>query len=93
MSAEFSVVTVDGVEKVDIKMGGKVVAYIYPNGEDGIKIISAHVAEAKIPEDFSGKVLAHDGNGLAPPIPSIDIEFKFQEHHYRGKKIIYHGDK
>lgn len=60
---------------VEILVHGEVAGVIYPT-EDGIRLVSAHVAESKTEEGFAGEVLADDNTRRWPPIPSFDVTFR-----------------
>lgn len=62
---------------VEILFKGEVVGVIYPLGDNGIKIVSAHIQETRADEEFSGEVIIDDGSETFPPIPSVNITFNY----------------
>jgi len=56
------------------------VAIIYPDGEKGVKLVSAHMEE----------VVQSDGIGSFPPIPDIRITFDPQPYTIEGGRIVKH---
>ena len=67
-----------GVGIVEILVDGEVVGAIYPTGEKGIKIVSAHIEKTKTEEGFAGKVVEDDGAKSWPPIPAVLITFELR---------------
>jgi hypothetical protein len=72
-----------GVKVVEILFDGKVVGTIYPEGENKIKIVSAHFSEKDIPKDFDGEVVED-----VDIVPAIHIAFKPRRYTIVGK-IVY----
>ena len=71
MSVEFQVkqhVLKPGVQVVEVLLDDNVVATLYPDGEKGVKIVSAHIEE----------VIEDDGTTSFPPIPAIFVKFNPQ---------------
>ena len=64
------------VDLVEILIDGAVVGVIYPKGNDGIKLVSAHMHEKVADKKFAGTVIVDDGSTMWPPIPSVDVVFK-----------------
>ena len=81
MGIKFQVVphgVLPGVETVELLMDGQMVAMIYPNDEEGVKIVSAH---------FDG-IEENDGVGSVPPIPHVLFKFRFQPFHFEDGKMV-----
>ena len=69
-----------GVQVAEVLLNGEMVAAIYPDGVNGIKLVSAHME----------KVTQSDGVGDIPPIPDIRITFDPQPYTIEGGRIIRH---
>ena len=76
---------------VEILLDGKVVGVIYPAARDGIRIISAHIAEYEKAEDFAGELTYDSGEGQMIPIPAISIVFHPGPYEIREGKLIKKG--
>lgn len=64
------------VSIVEILEDGEVVGVIYPNSPaNGIRVISAHIAETVEDNDFAGEVTVDDGSSSIIPIPCVTITF------------------
>jgi len=73
---------------VEILIDGEVAGVVYPAGEKGIKIVSAHMTEV-IPEGgFAGEILENDGSTSWPPIPAILIRFSPSPYVIQGNKVV-----
>ena len=86
MGIKFQVVPHDvlpGVETVELLLDGQMVAMIYPNDEEGVKIVSAH---------FDG-VVEDDGVGSTPPIPHVLFRFRFQDFHFEDGRMVRDGQQ
>ena len=68
-----------GVEIVEILLDGQVVAVVYPEDEDGIKVVSAHFAIQSLNNGFNNR----------PPVPSIDVVFRPRRYTIRDGKLVY----
>ena len=75
-----------GVEVVEVLLDGKVVGAIYPEGENKVKIVSAHFSEKDIPKDFDGEVIREEEVDI---VPAIHILFKPRRYTVIGRKIVY----
>jgi len=75
-----------GVRVVEILVDGKVAGTIYPQGENKIRIISAHFSEKDIPKDFDGEVIEEKESDI---VPAILIAFKPRRYIIVGKRIVY----
>ena len=83
MALEFRVVPHSGrlgVPVGQILLDGEMIASIYPDGEKGIKIVSAHMKE----------VQQDDGSTSVPPIPHVSIIFDPQPYAIEGGRIVRH---
>ena len=69
-----------GIQVVEILMDDKMVPTIYPDGEKGVKLVSAHMEE----------VVQDDGSRSAPPIPAVLITFDPQPYTIEGNRIVKH---
>jgi len=69
-----------GVQVAEILMDGEMVATIYPDGEKGIKLVSAHMEG----------VVQDDGSTSLPPIPHVLIRFDPQPYTIEGNRIVKH---
>lgn len=69
-----------GVQIAEILINGSMVAAIYPDGEKGIKLVSAHMKEVR----------QDDGTTSVPPIPAVLIEFDQQPYTIEGGRIVRH---
>ena len=67
-----------GVPIADILLDGKMVAVIYPDGDKGIKLVSAHIAE----------VVEDDGSESRPPIPEVRIRFDPQPYAIEDDRLV-----
>jgi hypothetical protein len=82
-----------GVSIVEILEDGRFIGAVYPEGEKGIKLVSAHFAdEPEIDEGFAGTVLSDDGTTSFPPIPSLSIEFEPSPYTIVGNRIVRKKD-
>jgi len=73
---------------IEVLLDGVVVGAIYPM-EKGIKVVSAHFSDEKIPEDFEGKIIEDDGSTSWPPIPSFEVSFNPRKYMIVGNKLVY----
>ena len=78
---------------VEIVVDGEVVGVLYPHGEKGVKLVSAHIGSQAVDQDFSGSVVEDDGTSSWPPIPSILVEFAPSPYRIVGNKIVRLGEK
>ena len=69
-----------GIQVAEILIDGAMVATIYPDGEKGVKLVSAHMEE----------VVQDDGSRSAPPIPAVLITFDPQPYTIKGNRIVKH---
>ena len=69
-----------GVQVAEILIDGGMVATIYPDGEKGIKLVSAHMEE----------VVQDDGSTSLPPVPHVFIRFDPQPYAIEGGRIVKH---
>lgn len=69
-----------GVQIAELLLDGQMVATIYPDGEKGIKLVSAHME----------KVQQDDGSISNPPIPHVLISFDPQPYTIEGGRIVKH---
>jgi hypothetical protein len=76
-----------GVSLVEILKDGKVIGSVYPNGESGIKVVSAHIEDTKVEEGFAGEA-REDDRKVWPPIPAVLIYFHPSPYVIRGDRII-----
>jgi hypothetical protein len=77
MPTEFRLSQHQGIpetEIVEVIVNGEFAGAIYPF-ENGIKIVSAHMSDAKVGEEFAGEVVEDDGSSGWPPIPAVFISF------------------
>lgn len=74
------------VKVVEILFDGKVVGTIYPEGENKIKIVSAHFSEKDIPKDFDGEIVEEKEVDI---VPAIHITFKPRRYTIVGRRIVY----
>ena len=86
-----------GLELVEIIVDGEVVGAIYPQGEKGIRVVSAHFTEIETDEGFEGEVVIDSGRSSWPPIPSVFITLDPQALYIAGGEIkkvkeAGHGD-
>lgn len=63
-----------GRQVVEVLVDGEVAAAIYPEGEGGLKIVSAHFEDAREDANFAGTVVEDTGSGKFPPIPAFHIQ-------------------
>ena len=75
-------------EIVEILVDGEVGGIIYPNGEEGIKIVSAHITYTETDPDFAGTVVEDDGTKTWPPIPAVLIQFHRTPYTIEGNRIV-----
>jgi hypothetical protein len=61
---------------------------LYPHGEKGVKLVSAHIGSQAVDEDFSGSVVKDDGTSSWPPISSILVDFAPSPYLIVGNKIV-----
>lgn len=76
-----------GLEIVEILVDGEMVGGIYPYGEKGIKVVSAHFTEIETDEGFDGEVVIDSGKSSWPPIPSVLITLDPQAWYIAGGEI------
>lgn len=69
-----------GVQVAEILIDGEMVATIYPDGEKGVKLVSAHME----------KVVQDDGSKSVPSIPAVLITFDPQPYTIEGGRIVKH---
>lgn len=70
-----------GRQIVEVQLDGNQVAVIFPEGEKGIKIISAHFDERH-------GVVEDDGTGDRPPVPHIALRFNPRRYHFEDGKLV-----
>lgn len=68
---------------VELVIDGNVIAVIYPEGEQGIRILSAH---------YDGEPFFNNGEMTFPPIPSVHAKFQPRKWAILGNKIVREGD-
>ena len=73
---------------VEVLVDGKVAGVIYPFGEKGIKIVSAHIVGTIVEENFAGEVVKDDGTESFPPIPAVLINFNPSPYDIEGGRIV-----
>lgn len=81
MSVEFQVRQHDfksGVQVIEILVDGEMVAILYPEGEKGVKLVSAHMEE----------VVEDDGTESIPPIPAIWVRFNPRPYTIEHGKLV-----
>lgn len=91
MAIEFRVVEYrirPGVQITEILVDGNIAGVIYPNGEDGIKIISAHIQETETEKGFAAEVIEDDGSRSRPPIPAVNIRFRPSPYVIAGDRVV-----
>lgn len=76
-----------GVQVVEVLVGGEVVGAIYPRGDKGIMLVSAHIESKEIEEGFTGEVI-EDARRVWPPIPALVITFNPSPYTIRGGKVV-----
>lgn len=69
---------IPGVLLVEVHDESGCIAAIYPSGEKGLKLVSAHISKTEV----------EDGSGTVPPIPSVMIEFDPQPWEIRDGKLV-----
>lgn len=77
-----------GVSMVEILVDGEVAGVVYPAGEKGVRIVSAHIKETETEEDFSGEVIENNGTGSLIPIPHVEIQFDPSPYVISGGRIV-----
>ena len=77
-----------GVSVVAIYLEGSLAAVMYPSGESGIKLVSAHMSNQAVDEDFAGTITFDDGTASQPPIPCVLVDFKVGPYTIRGNRIV-----
>ena len=77
-----------GVSMVEILVDGETAGVVYPAGEKGVRVISAHIKETETEEDFSGEVIENDGTGNWPPIPHVEIQFDPSPYVISGGRVV-----
>lgn len=91
MAVEFKIIP-HGVypdrQTVVILVDGEIAGIIYPMGEKGIKLVSAHMRETQVDNDFVGVVVEDDGSRNWPPIPAVLIGFDPSPYRVVGNKIV-----
>lgn len=75
-------------EIVEVLVDGKVAAVIYPDGERGIKIVSAHFVSADDPVAMAAEIKIDDGRTSRPPIPAVSMSFDPRPYTIEGDRII-----
>jgi len=73
---------------VEILVDGEVAGVIYPAGEKGIKLVSAHIEATTVEEGFGGEVIEDDGRRSWPPIPAVLIQFNPSPYLIQGNRIV-----
>ena len=73
---------------VEIIVDGEVAGVIYPAGEKGIKLVSAHIENIAIEEGLGGKIIKDDGHKSWPPIPAVLIQFNPSPYLIQGNQIV-----
>ena len=77
-----------GVSMVEILVDGEMAGVVYPAGEKGVRVISAHIRETKTEEEFFGEVIENDGSGNWPPIPHVEIQFDPSPYVISGGRVV-----
>lgn len=72
-----------GAQVAEILLDGEMVATVYPDGQKGIKLVSAHMEGVK----------QDDGIGSFPPIPAVLISFDPQPYTIEGGRIVKHPQR
>lgn len=70
-----------GRQVVEVQLDGNQVAVIFPEGEKGIKIVSAHIDEAY-------GVVENDGTRDLPPVPHVSLWFNPRKYHFEDGKLV-----
>jgi len=76
------------IQVVEILVDGRTAGVVYPMGDKGIKIVSAHIEKTQIEKDFVGEVVEDDGSQSWPPIPAVSIIFNPSPYTIIGNKIV-----
>jgi hypothetical protein len=77
-----------GAQIVEVLERGKVIGVVYPKGEKGLKLISAHIEDTDIDPQFAGEVVVDDGTSSIPPIPAITVRFNPRPFRISGDRIV-----
>jgi hypothetical protein len=79
-----------GAQLVEILKDGNVVGVIYPDGDKGIKLVSAHIedADAAVDPDFAGECVMDDGSEGWPPIPAVMVQFNPSPYKIVGHRLV-----
>ena len=76
-----------GVQIVEILVDGETAVAIYPRGDKGIMLVSAHIEDKETEEGFVGEVV-EDARRVWPPIPAFVITFNPSPYTIRGGKVV-----
>lgn len=79
-----------GVQILEIRVNGQMAATIYPDGEKGVKVVSAHFVGlgGEDPTEFTRHISINDGRGEYPPIPSVDLAFNVSPYTYHTGRVV-----
>ncbi|TSC72434.1 MAG: hypothetical protein G01um101438_518 [Parcubacteria group bacterium Gr01-1014_38] len=77
-----------GTPIVELLLEGWVIGAIYPHGEKGIRMVSAHVVEKECEQDFAGTVIEEDPARAWPPVPSFVVRFDPSPWVIAGNRIV-----
>ncbi len=78
-----------GVKVLEIHVDGMMAATIYPEGNAGIKIVSAHLTGVgHAGDDFTRHIHIHDGVGMFPPIPAVHMSFDVGPYSLDTGKVV-----
>ena len=79
-----------GVQILEIHVDGQMAATIYPDGENGVKVVSAHFVGlgGEDPTEFTRHISIIDGIGIYPPIPSVDFAFEVSPYTFDTGRVV-----
>lgn len=78
-----------GVSIVEILLNGQVVGVMYPEGDKGIKIVSAHFKGVGVEgQTIQEHVSIDNATGALLPIPAISLLFEPGPYRVEGGKIV-----
>ncbi len=77
-----------GTNIVEILVDGEMAASIYPDGDNGVKIISAHFKDLGTERDFSKQIVIDPGTDPRLPIPAIHFMLEPSPYTIDDGKIV-----